>query len=91
MKQMPLGAHWKEQPGPKFLHQVQAWPDEHAGPPPHEQSFATHWLAMVAQLLHDVPGAPQIGKVLAQNGAPPPQQPVGHDVASQMHAPLLHR
>jgi hypothetical protein len=66
----------------------QRWPTTHAAPVPHMHApLAEHEsAAATVQIPHFMPGAPQLDSDSAVH-APFMQQPVGHDVASQVHTP----
>jgi hypothetical protein len=61
---------------------------EQAAPPPHVQvPVAEHPSAVTPQLTHVEPLTPQKEAVAGDSQFDPEQQPLGHELESQMHAP----
>jgi hypothetical protein len=90
-------APWQQPLGQEVASQMhrpptQRWPPAQAAPVPHWQApVLLQRLALLAsQALQDAPAVPHA----ASDGAvqtPPWQQPFGHEVASHMQAPFMHR
>ena len=71
---------------------TQRWPPAQAGPVPHWHVPAL--LQRLALVVSQAEQAPPAVPHAASDGTvhtPPVQQPVGHDVASHMQAPFMHR
>lgn len=71
---------------------AQRWPPTHAGPEPHSQfPVEPQRFALVeSQPWQAVPPTPQFARPDTLHSSPW-QHPPGHDVASQRHAPFMHR
>jgi hypothetical protein len=90
------GSHtfpWQQPVHPEVALQTHAppeqiWPVEQAAPPPHVHvPVAEQPSPVLPQLTHADPLAPQFEPDVGVTQAPPAQQPLGHDVESQTHAP----
>jgi hypothetical protein len=68
-----------------------AWPGAHSVPPPHVHAPAVQASDLVASHAEQVtPFTPHVGDDDIVHVVPPTQHPVGHDAASQTHAPPTH-
>ena len=72
---------------------TQSCPIPHAPPSPHRQAPAAEQPSDVAlpHALHAAPAAPHWAAVVVVTQVVPAQQPLGHDVASQVHLPAAQR
>lgn len=71
---------------------TQRWPPAQAGPVPHWQApvVLQRLALLMSQAAHAAPAVPQAVKDGVVH-TPPAQHPDGHDVASHMHVPFMHR
>jgi hypothetical protein len=87
-EQHPFG---HEVPSHTHAPPTQRWPTEQGAPPPHWQlPVAEHRSAVIPQLVHAPPFAPQLPTACALQVVPE-QHPVGHDVPSHTQLPCAQR